>query len=113
MQVFITVVDHFDDGKKFFPKLRTCFLPFVDNPPIPVIICMNIRVGQLCNVRMAQIRKSAEDEDIPVDARSVVGKFDAHHGLQFRSGQITSVGVFELDMEPGERIDGNPAVEGL
>ena len=73
MQVFITVVDHFDDGKKFYPKLRTCFLPFVDNPPIPVIICMNIRVGQLCNVRMAQIRKGAEDEDIPADTRSVVG----------------------------------------
>jgi hypothetical protein len=32
---------------------------------------------------MAQARKSAEDEDIPVDARSVVGKFYVHDGLQF------------------------------
>ena len=80
---------------------------------IPVVVRVNIGVSQLCNVRMAQARKGAENEDIPVDACSVVGKFDVHDGLQFRSGQITSVGVFELDMEPGERIDGNPAVEGL
>lgn len=113
IQAFITVVGHFSYRKEFNTKLCARLLPFVDNPPLSVIVRMNICEGQLCYVRMAQIRKSAEDEDIPVDARSVVGKFDVHDGLQFRSGQITSVGVFELDMEPGERIDGNPAVEGL
>lgn len=113
MQVFITVVGHFSYSKEFDTKLCARVLPFVDNPPLSVIVRMNICVGQLCYVRMAQTRKSAENEDIPVDARSVVGKFDVHDGLQFRSGQITSVGVFELDMEPGERVGCNPAVEGL
>ena len=76
----------------------------------PVVVCVNIGMGQLCNVRMAQARKGAENEDIPVDARPVVGKFDVHHGLQFRSGQIAPFGVLGPDMEPRERIDGNPAV---
>ena len=81
MQVFITVVDHFDDGKKFFPKLRTCFLPFVDNPPLSVIVRMDVRVGEFHYVRMAQTRKGAEDEGIPVDTRSVIGEPDIYHGL--------------------------------
>ena len=77
---------------------------------IPVVVRVNIGVSQLCNVRMAQARKGAENEDIPVDACSVVGKFDVHDGLQFRSGQIASFGVLGSDMEPRERIDRNPAV---
>ena len=40
---------------------------------IPVVVRVNIGMGQLCNVRMAQPRKGAEDEDIPVDTRFVVG----------------------------------------
>ena len=75
---------------------------------IPVVVRVNIGVSQLCNVRMAQVRKGAED--IPVHTRFVVGQLYVHDSLQFRSGQITSVGIFELDMESGERIDGNPAV---
>lgn len=86
MQIFITVVDHFSNGKEFDTELCTCLLPLVDDPIIPIVVCMNIGMGQLCYVRMAQARKSAEDEGIPVNARSVVRKFDVHHGLQFRSG---------------------------
>ena len=73
VQVLITVVNHFSYGEQFYPKLRTRFLTLVDNPPIPVTIRMNICVGQFCYVRMAQARKSAEDEDIPVDICFVVG----------------------------------------
>ena len=71
---------------------------------------MDVRVGEFHYVRMAQTRKGAEDEGVTVDARPVVGEPDIHDGLQFRSGQITPFGVFGPDMEPGERIDGNPAV---
>ena len=73
MQVFITVVDHFGNGKEFDPELCTRLLPFVDNPMITVVVRMDVRMGQLCNVRMAQARKSAEDEDIPVDTPFIVG----------------------------------------
>ena len=86
MHVLITVVNHFSNGEKFDTELCTRLLTLVDDPTIPVVVCMDICVGQLCNVRMAQTRKGAENEDIPVNARTVVGKFDVHHGLQFRSG---------------------------
>ena len=43
-------------------------------------------MGEFHHVGMAQARKSAENEGIPVNARTVVGKFDVHDGLQFRSG---------------------------
>ena len=83
MQVFITLVNHFGDGKEFDPELRTRLLPFVDDPTLPVVVRMDIGIGKFHHVCMAQARKSAEDEDIPVDARSVVGKFYVHDGLQF------------------------------
>ena len=73
MQVFITLVNHFGDGEEFDPELRTRFPILVDDPTIPVVVRMDICVGQLCYVRMAQARKSAEDEDIPVDTCFVVG----------------------------------------
>ena len=73
VQVLITIADHFSYGEQFYPKLRTRFLTLVDNPPIPVTIRMNICVGQLCNVRMAQTHKSAEDEGVPVNTCFVVG----------------------------------------
>ena len=73
MQIFITVIDYFGYRKEFNTELCTCLLPLVDDPPFPVVVRMNICMGQLCNVRMAQIRKGAEDEDIPADTRSVVG----------------------------------------
>ena len=83
MQVFITLVNHFGDGEEFDPELRTRLLPFVDDPTLPVVVRMDIGIGKFHHVCMAQARKSAEDEDIPVDARSVVGKFYVHDGPQF------------------------------
>ena len=53
MQVFITLVNHFGDGEEFDPELRTRLLPFVDDPTIPVVVCMNICMGQFRNVRIA------------------------------------------------------------
>ena len=73
MQVFITIVDHFGYGKEFNTELCTRLLPLVDDPPFPVVVRMNICMGQLCNVRMAQARKSAKDKDVTVDTRFVVG----------------------------------------
>ena len=73
VHVLITFVEHFGNGKKFDTELHTRFLTLVDNPPIPVTIRMNICVGQLCNVRMAQTHKSAEDEGVPVNTCFVVG----------------------------------------
>lgn len=86
VHVLITLVEHFSYGKQFDTELRTCLLPFVDDPTIPVIVRMDVRVGKFHHVCMAQARKGTEDEGIPVNARSVVGKFDVHDGLQFRSG---------------------------
>ena len=86
MHILITLVKHFGNGKKFDTELRTCFLTPVDNPALPVIVRMDVRVGEFHYVRMAQTRKGAEDEGVTVDARSVVGEPDIHHGLQFRSG---------------------------
>ena len=79
MHVLITVVEHCGDGKQFDPELRTCLLPFVDDPMLPVIVRMDVRMGKFHHVCMAQTRKGAENEDIPVNARTVVGKFDVHH----------------------------------
>lgn len=110
MQIFITVIDYFGYRKEFNTELCTRLLPLVDDPMIPVVVRMDVRMGKFHHVCMAQTRKGAENEDIPVDARSVVGKFDVHHGLQFRSGQITSFGVFGPDMESCKRIDENPPV---
>ena len=42
---------------------------------------MDVRMGEFHHVGMAQAREGAENEGIPVDARSVVGKLDIHHGL--------------------------------
>ena len=81
--ILITLVEHFSGGKQFDPELRTRLLPFVDDPTLPVVVRMDIGIGKFHHVCMAQARKSAEDEDIPVDARSVVGKFYVHDGLQF------------------------------
>ena len=81
MHVLITVVEHCGDGKQFDPELRTCLLPFVDNPPLSVIVRMDVRVGEFHYVRMAQAREGAEDEGIPVDTRSVIGEPDIYHGL--------------------------------
>ena len=106
--ILITLVEHFSGGKEFDSELRTRLLASVDNPPLSVVVRMDVRVGEFHYVRVAQARKGAED--IPVHTRFVVGQLYVHDSLQFRSGQITSVGIFELDMESGERIDGNPAV---
>ena len=86
MHILITLVEHFGNGKKFDPELRTCFLAPVDNPALSVIVRMDVRVGEFYYVCMAQARKGAENEGIPVNARPVVGEPDIHHGLQFRSG---------------------------
>lgn len=110
MHVLITLVEHFGDGKQFYPKLRTRFLTLVDDPPLSVVVRMDVRMGKFHHVCMALTRKGAENEDIPVDACSVVGELDVHHGLQFRSGQIATFRVFRLDIEPGERVGRNPAV---
>ena len=75
-QCLITVVEHCGDGKQFDPELRTRFLAPVDNPPIPVIVRINICVGKFHHVRMAQACKGTEDEGIPVDTRSVIGEPD-------------------------------------
>ena len=71
---------------------------------------MDVRVGVFHYVRMAQTRKGAKDEGVTVDARSVVGEPDIHHGLQFRGREVATFRVFRFDIEPGERIGGNPVV---
>ena len=81
MHILITLVKHFGNGKQFDTELRTCFLTPVDNPPLSVIVRMDVRVGEFHYVRMAQTRKGAEDEGIPVDTRSVIGEPDIYHGL--------------------------------
>ena len=110
VHVLITFVEHFGNGKKFDTELHTRLLTLVDDPPLSVIVRMDVSMGKFHHLCMSQARKGAEDEDIPVDARPIVRELDIHHGLQFRSGQIATFGVFGPDMEPGERIDGNPAV---
>ena len=67
-------------------------------------------MGEFHHVCMAQARKGTEDEGIPVNACSVIGELDIHHGLQFRGREVATFRVFRFDIEPGERIDGNPAV---
>ena len=84
--ILITLVEHFSDGKELDPELRTCLLTPVDNPPLPVIVRMDVRMGKFHYVCVAQARKGAEDEGVTVDARPVVGEPDIHDGLQFRSG---------------------------
>ncbi len=81
MHILITLVKHFGNGKQFDTELRTCFLAPVDNPALPVIVRMDVRVGEFHYVRMAQARESTEDEGIPVDTRSVIGEPDIYHGL--------------------------------
>ena len=108
--ILITLVEHFSGGKELNTELRTCLLPFVDNPPLSVIVRMDVRVGEFHYVRMAQTRKGAKDEGVTVDARSVVGEPDIHHGLQFRGREVATFRVFRFDIEPGERIGGNPVV---
>ena len=73
VHLLITLVEHFGNGKKFDTELRTRFLAPVDNPPLSVVVRMDVRVGEFHYVRMAQTRKGAEDEGVTVDARSVVG----------------------------------------
>ena len=110
MHVLITVVEHCGDGKQFDPELRTRFLAPVDNPPIPVIVRINICVGKFHHVHMAQAREGAEDEGIPVDACPIVGEPDIHDSLQFRSREVATFRVLRPDVETCERIGGNPAV---
>ena len=81
MHLLITVVEHFCDGKQFDPELRTCLLAPVDDPPLSVIVRMDVRMGKFHHVRMAQAREGAEDEGIPVDACPIVGEPDIYHGL--------------------------------
>ena len=71
---------------------------------------MDVRVGEFHYVRMAQTRKGAKDEGVTVDARSVVGEPDIHHGLQFRGREVATFRVLRPDVETCERIGGNPAV---
>ena len=71
---------------------------------------MDVRVGEFHYVRMAQTRKGAKDEGVTVDARSVVGEPDIHHGLQFRGREVTPFRVLRPHVETCERIGGNPAV---
>ena len=97
--ILITVVDHFSDGKKFDTEQRTRFLAPVDNPPLSVVVRMDVRMGKFHHVCMAQARKGAKDEGVTVNARTVVGKFDVHHGLQFRSREVATFGVFRFDIE--------------
>lgn len=77
--ILITLVEHFGDGKKFHTELRTCLLPFVDDPMLPVIVRMDVRMGKFHHVCVAQARKGAKDEDVPVNACSVIGELDIHH----------------------------------
>lgn len=102
--ILITLVEHFSGGKELNTELRTCLLPFVDNLTLSVIVRMDVRVGKLHHVCMAQTRKGAEGEGITVDARSVIGELDIHDGLQFRGREVVTFRVFRFDIEPGERI---------
>ena len=77
---------------------------------LPVIVRMDVRVGKFHHVCVAQPSEGAKDESVTVDARSVVGELDIHHGLQFRGREVATFSVFCFDIEPGERIDGNPTV---
>ena len=45
MQIFITVIDYFGYRKEFNTELCTCLLPLVDDPLIPIVVCMNIGMG--------------------------------------------------------------------
>ena len=53
VHILITLVEHFGDGKKFDTELCTRLLTLVDDPTIPVVVCMNICMGQFRNVRIA------------------------------------------------------------
>ena len=53
VHVLITVVNHFSNGEKFDTELCTRLLTLVDDPTIPVVVCMNICMGQFRNVRIA------------------------------------------------------------
>ena len=46
VHLLITLVEHFGDGKEFHTELRTCFLTPVDDPPLPVIVRMDVRMGE-------------------------------------------------------------------
>ncbi len=77
---------------------------------LPVIVRMDVRMGKFHHVCVAQARKGAKDEDVPVNACSVIGELDIHHGLQFRGRKVATFRVLRPDIEPRERIGGNPAV---
>ena len=70
--LIITFVEHFGNGKKFDTELHTRLLTLVDDPPLSVVVRMDVSMGKFHHLCMSQARKGAEDEDIPVDARSVV-----------------------------------------
>ena len=53
MQIFITVIDYFGYRKEFNTELCTRLLTLVDDPTMPVVVCMNICMGQFRNVRIA------------------------------------------------------------
>ena len=70
--ILITLVEHFSGGKELNTELRTCLLPFVDGPPLSVIVRMDVRVGEFYYVCMAQARKGAKDEGVTVNALSLI-----------------------------------------
>ena len=67
--ILITLVEDFGDGKEFDTELCTYLLPFVDDPMIPVVVRMDICVGQLCNVewlRPVKAQKTKTSRLMPV-----------------------------------------------
>ena len=52
--ILITLIEHFSYGKEFNTELRACLLTPVDNPPLSVVVRMDVRVGEFHYVRMAQ-----------------------------------------------------------
>ena len=46
MHILITLVKHFGNGKEFNTELRACLLTPVDNPPLSVVVRMDVRVSE-------------------------------------------------------------------
>ena len=44
--ILITLIEHFSYGKEFNTELRACLLTPVDNPPLSVVVRMDVRVSE-------------------------------------------------------------------
>lgn len=101
------------DGQQLHLELRTRFLPSVDNPHIPVGVCMQIVVGQLLYVRIGQTYERTEYEDVSDDNRFIVRQVYFHDLAYLVLVQKAPFAGLRCNPYVRKRVDGYPTfVEG-